>query len=92
MSLSFVLGMAVALGVYLFWRVHAGQLPSLFSVLALVTCPPFILAVATGSNPDSGLAVALTAGTIVFANACLYAGVAAGLYFLFTVIRKQGPS
>ena len=92
MSLSFVLGMAVALAVYLLWRVHPEQLQKLFSAMALIVCPPFILALATGPTSDFDLAVFLTAGAIVFANACLYAGAAAGLYSVFTVVAKRRRS
>lgn len=92
MSLSFVLGMAVALGVYLYWRLHAAAFPGSLSVLGMLICPPFILALAAGPTTDSELAVVLTSGTIVFANAFLYAGVAAGLYFVFTVITKRRSS
>jgi len=91
MVLSFVLGTAVALGVYLAWRSHAGaaQNQGLFAVAALTVCPPFILSFAIGPRPDSDLELVLTAGTILFANGCLYAGVAAGLYAVVTVLTKK---
>jgi hypothetical protein len=90
MVLSFVLGMAVALGVYLAWRSHAGppQAQGLFTTTALTICPPFILSFAIGPRPDSDLALVLTVGTILFANGCLYAGVAAGLYAVVTMLGK----
>jgi len=89
MSLSFVLGMAVALAIFLYWRVHGGQIPDFFSVLALLLCPPFVLASVTGPTPDSDFALVLISGTIVFANAVLYAGFAAGIYFVATVVAKR---
>jgi len=92
MSLAFVLGMAVALGVYLYWRLHAEAFQGSLAILGMLICPPFILALAAGPTTDSELAVVLTSGTIVFANAFLYAGVAAGLYFLFTVFAKRRSS
>jgi hypothetical protein len=90
MVLSFVLGMAVALGVYLLWRSHAGppQAQGPFTAAALTICPPFILSFAIGPRPDSELALVLTVGTILFANGCLYAGVAAGLYAVVTMLGK----
>ncbi len=93
MVLSFGLGLAVALGVYLFWRSHAAVMQSeaVFKAVALTVCPPFILSVAIGPRPDSGLELVLTAGTILFANAFLYAGVAAGLYAVVTMLgRRKG--
>ena len=89
--ISFALGTAVALGVYLVWRSHAGlpQDQGLFTAIALTICPPFILSFAIGPRPDSDLALVLTVGTILFANACLYAGVAAGLYAVVTVLTKR---
>jgi hypothetical protein len=89
MSLSVVLGMAVALAIFLYWRVHGGQLPAFFSALALILCPPFVLASVTGATPDSDFALVLISGTIVFANAVLYAGFAAGIYFVATVVASR---
>ena len=90
LSVSFLLGMGVALAMYFAWRSGAivGGFASASSILALIVCPPFILAYAMGATPGSDLAFTLVAGTIVFANAFLYAGVAAAGYFVFTVIRK----
>ena len=64
-------------------------LEHLSSATALLICPPFILSVAFGPSPDSDLALTLVAGTIVFANAFLYAGVAAGGYFVVTALSKH---
>jgi hypothetical protein len=91
LSLSFVLGMAVALAVYFVWRLNVADLHShgFLSAIALIVCPPYILSLVIGPIPDSDLALVLTVGTIVFANAFLYAGVAAGGYFIFTVMAKK---
>jgi hypothetical protein len=93
LSLSFVLGMAVSLMVYFAWRLQAipPALSGFFTVAALVFCPPFILSVAFGPANDSDLAQALIVGTIIFANAFLYAGVAAGGYFIATLMLKSKP-
>lgn len=91
LSLSFVLGMVVAVGVYFGWT--SGMIPPSLdhplTVLALVVCPPFLLSVIVAPQPDSALALVLVIGTIVFANAFLYAGAAAGLYFLVSVLKRK---
>lgn len=91
LSLSLVLGMAVALAVYLGWT--SGVIPRSLghplTVLALIVCPPFVLSLVVAPNPDSALALTLVVGTIVFANAFLYSGVAAGLYFVVSVVVRR---
>jgi hypothetical protein len=91
LSLSFVLGMVVALAVYFMWRQNVGDIRSsgLLTTIALIVCPPYVLPLAIGLIPDSDLALVLTVGTILFANAFLYAGVAAGGYFVFTTLAKK---
>jgi hypothetical protein len=91
LCLSFVLGMAVALAVYFAWRFNVGNLHSsgFLTAIALIICPPYVLPLAIGPIPDSDLALVLTVGTIVFANAFLYAGVAAGGYFVVTTMAKK---
>lgn len=95
-SLGLVLGMVVAVGVYFGWS--SGVIPPSLhhplTVLALVACPPFILSLVVAPNPDSALALTLVVGAIVFANAFLYAGVAAAAYFVVGVIvgrRARNP-
>jgi len=91
LSLSLVLGMAVAVAVYFGWT-SGVILPSLshpLTVLALVACPPFVLSLIVAPHPDSGLALVLVVGTIVFANAFLYSGAAAGLYFVVSVVVRR---
>ena len=85
---SFVLGMAVALAVYLLWMSRAANL----SAAVLVVCPPFILSYAIAAAPDSAFAVVLGVGTIIFANGCLYAGVAAGIYAAVTMLLTRGKN
>jgi hypothetical protein len=94
LSISFILGMGIALVIYFGWRagVIAAGFHGVLSILALVLCPPFILSYAIGPAVDSDLALTLVVGTIVFANAFLYAGVAAGGYFLATAFRKPRPT
>jgi hypothetical protein len=91
LSVSTVLGMGVALAVYFGW-ISGAIPPGLNHVLtaaALVLCPPFILLLAIPPMPGSDLSVVLVVGTLVFANAFLYAGVAAGGYFLATLMMKR---
>jgi hypothetical protein len=96
LSFSVVLGMAVALGVYYAWTsgVIAPGLEHPLTVAALVFCPPFILSLAVAPKPDSALAFVLVVGTIIFANAFLYAGVAAGAYFVVSIFvgRKRNAT
>jgi hypothetical protein len=91
LSLSFVLGMAVAVAVYFAWRLNVGGLQThgFLTAVALSICPPFVLSLVIGPTSDSDLVLALVVGTIVFANAFLYAGVAAGGYFIFTTLAKK---
>jgi hypothetical protein len=91
LSLSFVLGMAVALAVYFAWRLNVGELQAhgFLTAIGLIICPPFVLSLVIGPTPDSDLALVLIVGTIVFANAFLYAGVAAGGYFIFSLTAKK---
>ncbi len=89
MCLSFALGMAVALIVFFLWRSHPEAFQPATIAAALVVCPPFILSYAIGAIPDSAFALVLGAGTIIFANASLYAGVAAGIYAIVTMVSKK---
>lgn len=93
LSLSLVLGMAVALAVYFGWLygVIPPGLDHPISIVALLLCPPFVLSIIVAPGPEPGLVVALVAGTIVFANAFLYGGVAAGIYAIvsMTVRRRR---
>ena len=89
MCLSFALGMAVALVVFFLWRFHPEDFQPVLAAAALVICPPFILSYAIGAIPDSAFALILGAGTIIFANAILYAGAAAGIYAVVTLLSKK---
>ena len=86
--------MAVALVVYFAWRMNLGNLQShgLLSAIALIVCPPYVLSLIVGPAPDSDLTLALTLGTIVFANGFLYAGAAAGGHFLLTLRTRKKVS
>jgi hypothetical protein len=89
-SLAFVAGMAIAIGIYFAWT-H-GAIPPAFngpiSMAALFVCPPYILSIAVGPTAEADLMQVVVAGSIVSANGFLYAGVAAGAYYLFTLVFK----
>jgi len=91
LSLSFVLGMAVAVGVYLAWShgVIGPAFSGFASSAALLVCPPFILSVAMGPMANADLGMALMVGSVVFANAFLYAGFAALGYWVVTITSKK---
>ena len=91
LAAAFLLGICVAIGVYYAWV--AGVVPpriqGIRSALALLVCPPFVLSIALVNGVDSGPALVLVVFSMVLANAVIYAGVAAGAYFAFGVMRKK---
>ena len=91
LAASFVAGVLVAGVVYWLWRSQliSAQFQELFNVVALVVCPPYILSVISGPALNNAFAIVLTAGTIVFANGFLYAGVISGVYFLLQVRQRR---
>ena len=93
MSMTAVLGMAVALVLIFLWRNHpAAVTHDGVYYLAVVLCPPFFLVGVVTAMAESTLAVVLTAGTIVFANGSLYAGVAALGYWAFSIRGQHNKS
>jgi hypothetical protein len=90
MSLTIVLGMAVALVLIFLWRRHpATMIEGGAYHLAVALCPPFFLVGVVSAQSESTLAVVLTAGTIVVANGSLYAGLAALIYWVFSIWGRQ---
>jgi hypothetical protein len=89
--MAFAAGVAIAIGVFLAWR--RGLLPPAFSspasAVALLFCPPYILSIAVGPMAEANLIMAVTAGAIVLGNGFLYAGVAAGGYYVAAMIGKR---
>ncbi len=57
--------------------------------MALFFCPPYILTIAVGPMADAQLMAIVTASSIVFGNGFLYAGIAAGLYFVTKLILDR---
>lgn len=89
LSGTVVLGMVVALILILLWRNYpATMTQSAIYHLAVALCPPFFLVGVVSALNDSTIAVVLTAGTIVFANGSLYAGLAA---FVYWVVTSRAP-
>ena len=84
LSLTFVGGMAIALAITLLWRSHPAVAQGTAYQLAVALCPPFILVGSVGGISDTTLSLVLTAGTMVFANGALYAGLAALVYWAIT--------
>ncbi|HEY4962937.1 MAG TPA: hypothetical protein VII29_18940 [Terriglobales bacterium] len=93
MSITAVLGMVVALVLVFLWRNHPAVVTQSGAYqFAVALCPPFILVGVVSALTESTLAVVLTAGTIVFANGSLYAGVAALVYWALSIRRRRGNS
>ena len=93
MSITVVLGMAVALILVFLWRSHPAMVTQGGAYhLAVAVCPPFFLVGVVTAMADSTLAVVLAAGTIVFANGSLYAGVAALAYWAFSIRGRRSKS
>ena len=93
MSITVVLGMAVALIFIFLWRNHPAAITQGGPYhLAVAVCPPFFLVGVVNAMADSTLAVVLTSGTIVFANGSLYAGVAAFVYWVVSNRRPRRKS
>jgi hypothetical protein len=91
LALAFFAGVTIALGVYVAWL--RGILPPALSggasAMALFFCPPYILTMAVGPMADAQLMAVVTASSIVFGNGFLYAGVAAGLYFVAKLVLNR---
>ncbi|HEY4932163.1 MAG TPA: hypothetical protein VII23_11380 [Terriglobales bacterium] len=90
MSVSIVLGMAVALVLIFLWRSHPATITQSGAYqFAVAICPPFFLVGVVSAMPESTLAVVLTGGTIVVANGSLYAGVAALAYWVWSIRGRR---
>ena len=88
---TLVVGMIVALALCGLWRYYPATLSGQARIAAVAICPPFLLAQVLEATTDNSLALVMTIGTIVFANAFLYAGLASFAYFLATVFLRKAP-
>ena len=87
---SFIVGLAVALGICAVWRYHPELLQGAARNAAIAICPPFLLAGVLEATTDSTLALVMTIGCIVFGNGFLYAGLCSLAYWLLTsVVRRR---
>lgn len=90
LSVTFVLGMAVALALIFVWRQSpAAMAQTALYHAAVAVCPPFLLVGVFSALEDSTFALVLTAGTIVFANGSLYAGLSAFAYWVFLSLGSK---
>ena len=93
LSVTVVLGMAVALVLIFLWRNHPATMAQSGPYhLAVALCPPFLLTGVVSAMAESALATVLTAGTIVLANGSLYAGLAALVYWALSIGRPKSKS
>jgi hypothetical protein len=84
-SLTVVAGMAIALVVILLWTKYPALVAGGAGMRAAIgLCPPFMLVQVVGGTNDSTMGLIITTGTIVIANASLYAGLAAFVYWVMT--------
>jgi hypothetical protein len=91
LCVALVLGMLVGLGLCAVWRYAPSAITSQMRIAAVAICPPFLLAGILEATTDSTLALIMTVGTIVFANAFLYGGLASFAYFLMRLfLRRPG--
>jgi hypothetical protein len=90
MSVTIVSGMAVALVLIFLWRSYPATMTQGGAYhLAVALCPPFFLVGVVSALSESMLAEVLTAGTIVMANGSLYAGLAALVYWAWSIWGRQ---
>jgi len=90
-SISLVVGMAVALVLIFLWRNDPSAMTQDAAYhVALAICPPFFLVRVVSVLADSTLAIVLTAGAIVVANGSLYAGLAALGFWIVSIRRSRG--
>jgi len=89
-SISLVVGMAVALVLIFLWRNDPSAMTQDAAYhSAVVLCPPFFLVRVVSALADSTLAIVLTAGAIVIANGSLYAGLAALVFWIVSSLRPR---
>jgi len=87
LSVAVVLGMLVSVAVIFLWRNYPSKIGNGIGLqMAIAFCPAFMLVRVVGGTDDSMLALLITGGTIVLANATLYGGFAALAYWGLTVM------
>ena len=86
---ALIAGIAVAVGVCGLWKYHPAALSGGMHTLALMACPPFLLAAVSEATSEDTLPTVMTIGTIIFANGFLYAGVTSLAYFFFRTFQRR---
>jgi len=92
LSLAVVIGMAIAVAVVLLWTKFPAILAGGAGMRAAVAlCPPFMLVQVVGGTDDTTMGLIITTGTILIANASLYAGLAMFVLWALTAFRPAKP-
>jgi hypothetical protein len=90
LSVAVVAGMAIALLVILLWTKYPALVENGAGMRTAVgLCPPFMLVQVVGGTRDTTLGMVITTGTIVIANASLYTGLAAFVYWVITTFWRR---
>ena len=93
LSFTVVAGMAIAALVLLLWTKYPASVADGAGLrTAVALCPPFMLVQVVGGTNDTTMGLIITAGTIVIANASLYAGMASFVYWAITTFRPGNPT
>ncbi len=88
LSIAVVAGMAIAVGIVLLWTKYPATIAAGVGMRAAVAlCPPYMLIEVVGGTGDTTMGLVITTGTIVIANASLYAGLAMFVLWAMTAFR-----
>ncbi len=91
LSIAVVAGMAIGVLVVMLWMKYPSTVAygaGMHAAIAL--CPPFMLIQVVGGTGDTTMGLIITTGTIVIANASLYAGLAMFVLWAVTAFRPAG--
>lgn len=89
-SIAVVAGMVIAVLLIFLWRHNPAVIASDAGFHAAVAlCPALMLLRVVGGVDDTVLGLIITTGTIVIANASLYAGLAAFVYWALVSFRPR---
>lgn len=90
LSIAVVFGILVSVLVIFLWRNHPASLEGGLGLQAAIAfCPAFMLVRVVGGVDDTMLALVITGGTVVTANAALYGGFAALAYWGMTILLPR---
>ncbi len=92
LSIAVVAGMAIGVLIVLLWMKYPSAVAYGAGMRAAVAvCPPFMLIQVVGGTGDTTMGLIITTGTIVIANASLYAGLAMFVLWATTAFRPGKP-